>query len=151
MSNTAQVIVNIPARSLDKPFSYIIPAHLSNIEIGSRVLVPFGNRKVEGFVVGLAVENPDSLKSILGILDDYPWFDNNMLETAKWLSEYYLCSLGEAMRLFIPGQSGIKTQKAYQAPAEADFEQAVALLSSKPEEYRTALTYIYERGPTTLT
>ncbi|HWR44779.1 primosomal protein N' [Sporomusa sp.] len=149
MSNTAQVIVNIPARSLDKPFSYIIPAHLPNVEVGFRVLVPFGNRKVEGFIVGLAEENTESLKPILDVLDNYPWFDGNMLETAKWLSEYYLCSLGEAMRLFIPGQSGIKTQKAYQAPAEVNFEQAAALLNNKPEEYRTALTYIYERGPVT--
>ncbi|MDF2874188.1 MAG: priA [Sporomusa sp.] len=151
MSNTAQVIVNIPTRSLDKPFSYIIPAHLPGIGVGSRVLVPFSNRKVEGFIIGLALENTEGLKPILDVLDDYPWFDSNMLETAKWLSEYYLCSLGEAMRLFIPGQSGIKTQKAYQAPDGVDVEQTAALLSNKPEEYRTALTYIYEHGPITLT
>ncbi|SMC56022.1 primosomal protein N' [Sporomusa malonica] len=150
MSNTAQIIVNIPARSLDKPFSYNIPINLPNIQVGSRVLVPFGNRKVEGFVVGLADENPETLKPILDVLDDHPWFDSNMLATANWLSEYYLCSLGEAMRLFIPGQSGIRTQKAYQAPAETDMKRVEALLSCKPEEYRTTLTYIYERGLATL-
>ncbi|QDR80678.1 primosomal protein N' [Sporomusa termitida] len=151
MSNTVQVIVNIPARSLDKPFSYTIPAHLANVQVGCRVLVPFGNRKVEGFIISLEPEKTEGLKSILEILDHVPWFDSNMLNTARWLSDYYLCSLSEAMRLFIPGQSGIKTQKAYQAPASVDFEQAAVLLSKKPAEFRTLLTYIYEHGPVTLT
>ncbi|SDD41365.1 primosomal protein N' [Sporomusa acidovorans] len=147
---TAQVIINIPTRKIDKPFSYVIPAHLSAITIGWRVLVPFGNRRVEGFVVGLEIESTQGLKPILEALDNYPWFDNNMLATAKWLSEYYLCSLAEAMRLFIPGQSGIKIQKSYQTPAELDWEHAAILLSKKPAEYRTILTYIYEHGPVTL-
>ncbi|MBP2662300.1 MAG: priA [Firmicutes bacterium] len=150
MSNTAQIIVNIPTRSINKPFSYLIPAHLSFVAIGWRVLVPFGNRKIEGFIVGLEEESIPGLKSILDVLDDYPWFDNNMLETAKWLSNYYLCSLAEAMRLFIPGQSGIKTQKAYQAPLALEGEYPAALLSNKPKEYHLMLTYIYEHGPVTL-
>lgn len=151
MANTAQVIVNIPARSINKPFSYIIPAHLSKINIGWRVLVPFGNRKVEGFVVGLSPECTEGLKAILAVLDDYPWFDDNMLQTATWVSQYYLCSLAEAMRLFVPGLSGIKTQKAYQAAAEINYEEAAILLNNKPQEYRLALTYIYDHGPVTLT
>lgn len=150
MAATAHVIVNIPTRSIDKPFSYIIPAHLSIAAIGWRVLVPFGNRKVEGFIIGITDESPEGLKPLLDILDDYPWFDGNMLATARWLSEHYLCSLAEAMRLFIPGQTGIKTQKMYQAPPELNLEQAAILLDNKSEEYRTILTYIYEQGPVTL-
>lgn len=150
MSNTAQIIVNIPTRAIDKPFSYTIPAQLSEVNIGWRVLVPFGNRKVEGFVVGLVAESSHGLKSIIAVLDDYPWFDNNMLATAKWLSAYYLCSLAEAMRLFIPGQAGIKTQKAYQAASVLDEEQIAILLNDKPEEYHMILTYIYAHGPVTL-
>ncbi len=52
-------------------------------------------------------------KKILATLDTKPWFDREMLATAKWLSEYYLCSPAEAMRLFIPGKSGIKRQAVY--------------------------------------
>ncbi len=150
MSNTAQIIVNIPTRNIDKHFSYIIPEHLSIAEIGWRVLVPFGNRKVEGFIIGLAAENPEGLKPIIDVLDDYPWFDNNMLQTVNWLHNYYLCSLAEAMRLFIPGQSGIKTKKEYQAPSTLDGKYTATILSTKPEEYRTILTYIYEHGSVTL-
>ncbi|WP_371369247.1 primosomal protein N' [Sporomusa rhizae] len=151
MSNIAQVIVNIPTRSIDKPFSYLIPPHLQGVDVGWRVLVPFGNRKVEGFVIALAAERPEGLKTILDVLDTYAWFNTNMIETAKWLSTYYLCSLGEALRLFVPGQSGIRTQKAYKAPDEADFEQAAVILENKPVEYSTVLSYIYNQGSATLT
>ncbi len=151
MSNIAQVIVNIPTRSIDKPFSYLIPPHLQCIDVGWRVLVPFGNRKVEGFVIALADESPEGLKTVLDVLDTYAWFNANMIETAKWLSTYYLCSLGEALRLFVPGQSGIRTQKAFKAPDEADFEQAAAILENKPIEYNTILSYIYNQGSATLT
>lgn len=150
MSNIAQVIVNIPTRSIDKPFSYLIPPHLQVVDVGWRVLVPFGNRKVEGFVIALADESPEGLKTILEVLDTYAWFNTNMIETAKWLSAYYLCSPGEALRLFIPGQSGIKTQKAFKAPDGIDFEQAATQLASKPLEYSTVLTYIYNHGSATL-
>lgn len=149
MLQTAQIIVNIPTRTIDKPFSYLIPEHLPAIGIGWRVLVPFGSRKAEGFVIGCKAENPAGLKAILDVLDDYPWFNDNMLQTAEWLSQYYLCSPAEALRLFVPGQSGIKTAKSYQARDEVDLEQAAALLAAKPAEYRNALTYIYEQGPVT--
>ncbi|WP_371370922.1 primosomal protein N' [Sporomusa aerivorans] len=147
MSNIAQVIVNIPARSIDKPFSYLIPEQLPAIDIGWRVLVPFGSRKVEGFVISLEDEPTDGLKSILAVLDDYPWFNDNMLKTAEWLSRYYLCSPAEAMRLFVPGLSGIKSTKAYQAAHAIDCEQASILLAAKPAEYRTVLSYILDHGP----
>lgn len=150
MSNTAQIIVNIPTRNIDKYFSYSIPEHLPIREIGWRVIVPFGNRKVEGFIVGLEAENTQELKPILDVLDDYPWFDDNMLDTVKWLSQYYLCSFAEAMRLFIPGGSGIKTQKAYLAPEKVEREYALRLLHNKNEEYQTILKYIYEHGPVTM-
>lgn len=151
MSNIAQIIVNIPTRSINKPFSYLIPAHLSFVDIGWRVLVPFGNRKVEGFVIGLAAESLPDLKEIADVLDNYPWFDDNMLATAKWLSAYYFCSLAEAMRLFIPGQSGIKTHKAYQVAADLDRESAAALLSSRPPIYQVIVDYITKQGLVALT
>ena len=50
-------------------------------------------------------------KEILATLDTRPWFDAEMLATANWLSEYYLCSPAEAMRLFIPGKTSILNYK----------------------------------------
>ena len=56
MYNFAQVIINSDALQVDKPFTYKIrPEMREKIKIGYRVLVCFGvgNKKVEGFVIGL--------------------------------------------------------------------------------------------------
>ncbi|MBQ5832284.1 MAG: hypothetical protein IIW43_02290, partial [Selenomonadales bacterium] len=46
------VFVNVPVKKLDKPFTYRVPSQFSHVNVGWRVLVPFGGRMVEGFVVG---------------------------------------------------------------------------------------------------
>ena len=49
---TAQVLVEIKAKSIDKTFTYNIPKYLeSEVMVGKRVLVPFGRQKIEGFVL----------------------------------------------------------------------------------------------------
>ncbi|MBQ3540447.1 MAG: primosomal protein N', partial [Phascolarctobacterium sp.] len=52
----------------------------------------------------------EKLKNVEAALGDRPWFDKEMLATAKWLADYYMCSLAEAMRLFVPGKTSIKRQ-----------------------------------------
>ena len=48
---TADVFVNIPVKSIAQAYTYRVPEHLSQIAAGWRVFVPFGNRRVEGFVI----------------------------------------------------------------------------------------------------
>jgi phosphoglycerol transferase MdoB-like AlkP superfamily enzyme len=75
------------------------------------------------------------------------WFDENMLKTAQWISEYYMCTLAEAMRLFIPGKSGIKTDKYYFIKQEILINEVVAFLADKPGELHLLWTFIQENGP----
>ena len=51
----AEVFVNIPVKSIAKAFSYIVPGSLQ-VGIGWRVFVPFGGRKVEGFILSVREE-----------------------------------------------------------------------------------------------
>ncbi|MCE5284631.1 MAG: primosomal protein N', partial [Pelosinus sp.] len=144
MEKIAQVWINIPVRVLDKTFSYLIPDAMDFIDIGWRVLVPFGNRKVEGFVVSAAREEPKAdyqLKPILDVLDTEAWFDANMLKTAKWLSSYYLCGIVEAMRLFLPGKSGIKNQSVYHIAPNIS-PQNRNFFAGHREEYYQVFAYI---------
>lgn len=155
MERVAQVWVNIPTRSINKAFSYTIPEHLSYVDVGWRVLVPFGSRKVEGFVVETSVnsvnkEDSAKLKLILNVLDNEAWFDENMLQTARWMVKYYLCTLTEAMRLFIPGKSGIKTETVYSLPATLDLREIAAILPFKDREYQQICLYVAEHGICTL-
>ena len=60
----AEVIVDVSAYPIDRPFDYLVPETLESvIEAGSRVKVPFGPRKVLGYVTGLKEESElDSAK-----------------------------------------------------------------------------------------
>ena len=112
MIQIAEVCINVQASRLRHPFSYLVPTTYDFIAPGWRVVVPFGSSDAEGFVVSIrqaiASDDLQSLKSIREVPDDEAWFDAEMLSTAQWLSDYYVCSLGEALRLFIPGKTGIK-------------------------------------------
>ena len=109
------VAINLPVKNLFKQFTYAVPPQLDHVDVGWRVVVPFGYQTVEGFVTSLAAAAPAEYecKEILATLDTRPWFDAEMLATSNWLSEYYLCSPAEAMRLFIPGKTSIKRQAVY--------------------------------------
>ena len=122
------VAINLPVKNLFRQFIYRLPESLQHVEVGWRLVVPFGPQKVEGFVVRafsreeaaalLQKENPDfaleNVKEVTAALGTRPWFNKEMLLSAKWLAKYYLCSLAEAMRLFIPGKTSIRRKPVYQ-------------------------------------
>lgn len=117
---TASVFVNIPVKSIAKEYTYRIPEELSYLDVGWRVFVPFGGRRVEGFVLATEkVEDSEiALKDILEAVDEEAWFTPKMIEAARWMSEFYLCSLAETMRLFMPGKSGLRIFARYSAAEE---------------------------------
>ncbi|MCL5410652.1 MAG: primosomal protein N' [Patescibacteria group bacterium] len=88
-------------------FSYIVPENLqSQIRIGSIVEIPFGKNNIRGVI--LRIQNTDNrirvdyeLKEIKSINPDFS-VPKQYLDIAKWISKYYLCSLGEAISLFLP-------------------------------------------------
>ena len=120
----ADVYINIPIKSIAQAFSYILPANLANVNAGWRVLVPFGGRDIEGFVVQVYSETEysqkenyplEKLKAVKVAVDEEPWFNPVVLEVSQWLAKFYLCSPGEIMRLFMPGKSGLRIQLQYEA------------------------------------
>ncbi|MBU2614626.1 MAG: primosomal protein N' [Elusimicrobia bacterium] len=92
----AQVALPLP---LERTFSYQIPAHLSGkVFPGMRVSVPFGPKKVTGYVINLTEEcNFKGIKEIYSLPDPYPVITENLLKLAFWMSFTYVCSLGEAL------------------------------------------------------
>ena len=49
----ADVYINIPVKSIARAFTYVVPAALAQLDAGWRVFVPFGNVRIEGFVVAV--------------------------------------------------------------------------------------------------
>lgn len=142
---TADVFVNIPVKSIAKAYTYRVPAELAYLGVGWRVFVPFGGRKVEGFVLRTAEldQEPERpLKDILAAVDEECWFTPQMIEIARWLSEFYLCSLAEIMRLFMPGKSGLRITAVYEAVEEAEDHVMLSMPAC-----RAIYDYLLREGP----
>ncbi len=98
----AEVVFNLP---LKEAFTYTIPPELlGKVRIGMRVLVPFGRRKITGYVVHFANkwDKPIALKSISDLPDTGPVVNEEVLALTKWLAGYYQSSWGEAIRCALP-------------------------------------------------
>ncbi|WP_429970955.1 primosomal protein N' [Fructilactobacillus sp. Tb1] len=89
----AHIIVDVPTMQTNAPYSYLVPADLQDtLSKGMRVIVPFGNgnRKIEGFVVGLEPvtdQDTSKLKEISSVMDFEPVLDDELLELSKWLAD----------------------------------------------------------------
>lgn len=97
----AKVLLKIP---VEGPFDYHVPDKFSkDIMPGKRVWVDFGPRRLVGYVVGIDSETDvEKTKPILDIIDKEPILDDEMLRLAKQISEYYLCTWGEAVDAAVP-------------------------------------------------
>ncbi|MBQ3574548.1 MAG: primosomal protein N', partial [Clostridia bacterium] len=102
----ANVIVDLSAEALDRLFSYEIPEEM-HIGPGYQVAVPFGNRRIEGFVASVTdhCDLPaDKVKKIIYTVQDYPVVLPELMDLAHWMHEKYLCNLVDAVRLMIPSE-----------------------------------------------
>lgn len=109
------VAINLPVKNIFKVYTYSVPPEYDYLDAGWRVVVTFAKQTVEGFIVRRTsvpqdISVREKLKKVEAVIGNRPWFDEEMLATAAWLSHYYMCSLAEAMRLFVPGKSSIKRQ-----------------------------------------
>ena len=86
-------------------YTYAVPEPLQPlIEKGKRVLVPFGNRKVSGYVMGPADSSEiPGIKPVEDILDAKPLFPEEMLPFFQWIAEYYVHPVGEVISEALPG------------------------------------------------
>lgn len=94
------VALPIPVR---KAFSYAVPqGWVPFIEPLVRVKVPFKNRNLVGFIVGVDEGDSADLKEVLGVVDLFPLLDENSLTLAKWASRYYIAPEGLVLRYALP-------------------------------------------------
>lgn len=113
MKKIASVIVDVPTLQTNKPFDYYIPEEfIGHIEIGMRVVVPFGNRHIQGFVVGLK-ERSDikNLKEIIEPMDVIPVLNKELLHIGDYLSEKTLCFKIAAYQVMLPPALKAKYEK----------------------------------------
>jgi primosomal protein N' (replication factor Y) len=90
--------------ALRKEFDYLIPDALATqVDVGSRVQVPFGARKIMGCVTGLAEQSDHpALKPILKVIGAQTLVTAKVLKLARWIGEYYCCAPEIALRSVLP-------------------------------------------------
>lgn len=100
----ASVVVDVVAPGTDRPFDYHVPPSLRDvIEVGSRVRVSFGHRKVMGYVVRLSDETSiGRLKPILDVMDLIPPLTPDLVDLGLWMAETYLCHPITALNAMVP-------------------------------------------------
>lgn len=97
----ARVVVGIP---IDNIFDYLIPhSLLDRLKIGMRVVVPFGRRRVVGYVVGFT-DKPEvtDIKELGDVLDEESLLLENFLKLTRWMGHYYFSSWGMAIKTALP-------------------------------------------------
>lgn len=118
--NFADVILPLPIKQL---FTYSIPDSLiKDLEIGKRVIVQFGSRKIYTAIVFSIHQNVPKeykTKDIVDILDDKPIVNEKQLKIWQWIAEYYACSVGEVFKAALP--SGLKLESETKVIYNPDF------------------------------
>lgn len=99
----AEVSIDLPTLSIHQTFYYLIPENLKEkIKIGSYVIVPFGERKLKGFVVGFEEKiELENAKEIIEVIEEH-LFSEKILTLAKWTSLYYFSPLTEVLHCILP-------------------------------------------------
>lgn len=109
--------------NLNKSFTYRVPFNLNaEIDIGKRVTVPFGKSKfMAGVISGIGYQPPKEYeaKYIVDIIDEYPIVSDVQLSFWEWISNYYMCSLGQVLNAALP--AGLKMEGEAKVILHPDF------------------------------
>ncbi|MDF2723559.1 MAG: primosomal protein [Paenibacillus sp.] len=149
----AQVVVDVPAKETNRPFDYTVPNELGAwVAVGSRVIVPFGPRTLQGFVVGLSAQSDmaaGKLKPIAQVLDVMPPLTPELVRLAEWMSRTYVCSYITALQAMIPAALKAKYEKkivVLQGGAYAGNERGQTMLLAQSPEEAAISDYIKSKG-----
>jgi primosomal protein N' (replication factor Y) len=148
MQKFVDVILPLP---LANRFTYSLPDEYSEkIEIGCRVIVPFGRKKFyTAIVVNIHYCPPQEYetKDIAEVLDEQPVLLPMQYKFWEWIASYYLCTPGDVYKAALP--SGMKLESETLIELNPDFvattvlpekeQRILDLLSEKPEQCITEL------------
>ena len=114
----ARVVIPSP---LKQPLTYAVPQSArQQISVGMRVWIPLGRRKVIGVVIELlGTTSLTEIREIEAILDERPILDSKLLRLARWISQYYVATLGEVLTTILPSSLRPQSKRTVFARAGA--------------------------------
>ncbi len=131
----ADVMLPVP---IPKLFTYRIPVDMEEfVQIGSRVIVQFGSKKVLTGVIGKLHQTPPQkyqARYILEVLDEQAVVHPIQIKHFHWIAEYYACTIGEVLNVALPSGLKLSSESKVQLNPEFDLEDFEGSFSDK--EYR---------------
>lgn len=146
----AEIIVDAAHANIDRVFDYYIGEKCLDANIGTRVLVPFNNRKIEGFIVRLKDStdvSSNKMKSIINVLDKTPVLTKKQLDLALWMKNQYSCLLVHSLRVMIPaqirgGKVGIKQKKYVSINFDINTKEDVIISLSRSKKQKVIIEHL---------
>lgn len=136
---------------IEQAFTYLLPEDLKEVaQIGCRVIAPFGPRRLTGFITEFCAQpSVSELKEIQDVVDLQPVVSPEMLALAKWIAGYYLCSLGEALKVTLPAGFLQASQKVIRL-FDVDAEKEAAQIERTAPRQAQILRYVAKSGDISL-
>ncbi len=139
----ADIIVDISHENIDRTFQYRIPEDLqASVKIGSKVNIPFGNRKeMTGYVVGLSCMpkiEEDRIRDILGVVPTGISIDSRMLELAAWIRTNYGGTMNEALKTVLPVKKSVRPKVKQELVLKCDRSTAESFLEECERKHYVA-------------
>ena len=150
MPKYAKIIVDISHESVDRPFTYRIPAAFHDrIAVGSCVRIPFGrgNKLLKGYVVALSnqADFPDEkIKEIESILISQDDSEGRMMQLAAWIKEHYGSTMIQALKIVLPVKKEVKPVEKKTIELLLPKEDAKVLLEECKRKHQHAKVRILE-------
>lgn len=147
--NFVDVILPLP---LNAVFTYSVPERFrGQLHIGTRVVVPFGRRKFyTAIVMNLCAVEPSGyeVKEIERVLDstDEPTLIHPQLKFWNWISEYYLCTVGDVMKAALPAGLKLESETFIELSTDSDLTE----LESLSDEEAIILQALVHNGKITV-
>jgi len=136
----ADIILPVP---IPRMFTYRIPKGLiAEIQIGSRVIVQFGKKKVLTGIIGKVHTNPPKAyeaKAILDVLDQQPSVNPLQISFWVWMADYYCCDIGEVMHAALPSGLRLSSESKVQIHPNFNRETSAYPLDTREEKILDAL------------
>ena len=141
-----KVIVDISTNAIDRTFDYIG----EDIPVGSRVSVPFGPKRLIGFVVDKSETSDFELSKLkTAKYLDTP-IDDSQLSLLKFMVKRYNLRMIDVLRLFIPSklrkETAPQSTRIYLSPVYSSYDESAKYVGTRSQKQLDAMKYIHEHG-----
>ncbi|MGN1200711.1 MAG: primosomal protein N' [Candidatus Caccovivens sp.] len=143
----AKIIIDQDAKALNKVFEYSVPDDLQ-VGVGERVIVPFGSRQLQGFIIGLEEKSDydaNKIKPITRKIENFAVIKHEMLELMFFMADKLHLKLASCLRLFLPSE--MRTDKVKELVVRwVKLSDNFILPSSRAKKQLEIICHLQENG-----